>query len=119
MRVDQLQFEYDEELFSYVSGLDDLDIVIQPVDSGFIAEVVDGTSIHKLGNFVSDRWAKMSALEKAKEILKARGESALATFIESFDEEGRKAVLVMLDMLGTLPVVWRHSEAKNPAASGR
>lgn len=125
MRIDDLNFEYDEEIFSLVAGLDDVDIVIQPVDSGFLAEVVDGATVHKLGTFASERWATVSALEKAKEILQARDNSSSADLDEAVDdpfasvtvEEAREAFLVMLDMMDILPDFWRWVEAQDHSQS--
>lgn len=129
MRVDDLSFEYDEELLSYVSGVDDIDIVIQPLKHGFDAEVIDGTVVHKLGEFVSERWAQVSALEKAKELLKVREVSSSTGTEGGVDldegnplawtpEEKEGAWLVALKLMGVLPAFWRSAKPKDPSGRG-
>lgn len=125
MRIDDLNFMYDEEIYSLVSGLEDIDVVIQPVNTGFLAEVVDGTTVHMLGEFVSERWAKVSALEKAMEILQARDNSSSVDLDEDADEDDPFASMTAEDVrdavhwaLDILPAFWRWSESKDRAPSG-
>lgn len=68
MRIDDLQFEYDADVFAYVSYLAGIDLVVQPLRKGFAAEVIDGAEVHRLGEFPSERWAKVAALNAAMEI---------------------------------------------------
>jgi len=68
MRIDDLQFEYDADVFAYVSYLVGIDLVVQPLRKGFAAEVIDGAEVHRLGEFPSERWAKVAALNATMEI---------------------------------------------------
>lgn len=115
MRVDQLQFEYDEEIFCFVSGLDDIDIVIQPIRTGFRAEVIDGTVVHELGDFVSERWAKVAALEKAKAIIDARHlhlpDDTLTGGEETIDVLAMFVELLL--RIDTMETEWRTSQENN------
>lgn len=118
------------------------------MDRGFLAEVVDGAKVHMLGQFVSERWAKTSALGKVKEILASReGRSATDTAASADDdaddddddddydydydyedaddlvapmitEDVREALRLAFDMLDVLPAFWRWSKTQNPAPSG-
>lgn len=68
MRIDDLDFEYVEDVYAYISDYRDIDLVIQPLLTGFAAEIVNGMKVHKLGEYPSERWAKKAALDAAKEI---------------------------------------------------
>jgi hypothetical protein len=68
MRIDDLQFEYDANVFAYVSYLAGIDLVVQPLRKGFAAEVIDGAEVHRLGTFPSERWAKVAVLQVAEKI---------------------------------------------------
>ncbi|MBN9084569.1 MAG: hypothetical protein BGP04_25140 [Rhizobiales bacterium 62-17] len=68
MRIDDLNFEYEPDVYAYVSDYSGIDLVVQPLRIGFAAEVVDGAKVHVLGAFPSERWAKKAALDAAMEI---------------------------------------------------
>ncbi|UYO41961.1 hypothetical protein KQX62_11985 [Rhodopseudomonas palustris] len=63
--IDDLEFEYDDDISSYVSYVGGIDIVIQPLRIGFTAEIIDGIDVNRLGKFPSERWAKLAALKAA------------------------------------------------------
>lgn len=63
--IDDLEFEYDDDLSSFVSYVDGIDIVVQPLRSGFAAEIVDGADVYQIGSYPSERWAKLAALKAA------------------------------------------------------
>lgn len=65
VKIDDLDFEYDDEISSFVSYVGGIDIVIQPLHSGFTAEIIDGVDVHQLGVYPSERWAKVAALQAA------------------------------------------------------
>lgn len=70
VRIDDLAFEYDPDLCSYVSDVGGIDIVIQPLRSGFTAEIIDGVDVCQLGVYPSERWAKVAALQAAMGLAK-------------------------------------------------
>ncbi|RED25789.1 hypothetical protein BJ123_13022 [Rhodopseudomonas thermotolerans] len=65
LRIDDLEFTYDDDLSSYASYVAGIDIVVQPLRDGFAAEIIDGVDVYQLGTFPSDRWAKVAALQAA------------------------------------------------------
>lgn len=68
MRIDDLNFEYEPDVFSFIADHHGIDLVIQPLRKGFAAEVVDGVEVHRLGSFPSERWAKVAALQTAEKV---------------------------------------------------
>ncbi|WP_019199277.1 hypothetical protein [Afipia birgiae] len=70
MRIDDLNFEYADDVEAFISDFRGIDLVIQPLRIGFAAEVIDGAEVHALGTFPSERWAKKAALNAAQEITK-------------------------------------------------
>lgn len=68
MRIDDLNFDYEPDVFSFVADHRGIDLVIQPLKKSFAAEVIDGAEVHRLGEFPSERWAKVAALNAAMEI---------------------------------------------------
>lgn len=68
MRIDDLKFEYEPDVFSFIADHRGIDLVVQPLREGFAAEVIDGAEVHRLGEFPSERWAKVAALNAAMDI---------------------------------------------------
>jgi len=68
MRIDDLNFEYEPDVFSFVADHRGIDLVIQPLRKGFASEVVDGAEVHRLGEFPNERWAKVATLQAAEKI---------------------------------------------------
>jgi len=77
MRIEELRFEYDEDVLGLAAYHDGIDLVIQPVGDVFIAEAIDGVKIHALGKHQCLREAMVALLEKVNEIVEAKTAAAV------------------------------------------